>query len=343
MACSTGGPPPHGCCRVLAEAPVNHCTAKGIRVSAILFLLFLGHSLFVRTSAFPGEPVRQWEKEETTHFTFYYYKKDRLLADYLIEGTEEEYAHIVGDIGMDPGLRAEVYLAPDRASFRRLQPPGEETEEWSVGVFYPHRNLILLLSTRVQEAAKTDLRQIMAHELTHFILFGITRGKGIRLPVWLHEGLALYEAREWDWGYRMIMAETALTRSFLPLASLEKGFPAEKRLAEQAYAQSISLIAYIINTYGTEYLHRLITHLIEGQTPAQAFYSIFGITLEGFEKNWHVYLRRRYNWIPFLTSGIALWFLISLLTLGIYLYKRRLARKRLVLWEIEDHIDSLFH
>ncbi|MGA1796831.1 MAG: hypothetical protein ACMUIL_13325, partial [bacterium] len=96
------------------------------------------------------------------------------------------------------------------------------------------------------------------------------------------------------------------------------------------------------NTYGTEYLHRLIAHLLQGQTPAQAFYSVFGITLGGFEKNWHVYLRRRYNWIPFLTSGIALWFLVSLLTLGIYLYKRRLAKKRLVLWDIEDHIDSLF-
>lgn len=284
----------------------------------------------------------EWQKQETSHFILYYQQNDHLLADYIMEKAEEDYKRIIDDIGIDPGIKASVYIAPDRRSYRTLQPGGEKTHEWSIGVFYPHQNLILLLSPKAQKATHPDLQQIMAHELTHFILYTVTKEKGVDLPLWLHEGLAMYEAQQWNWHYRRIMAQTALTRSFLPLSSLTKGFPPEKRLADRAYAQSMSLIAYIINKYGADYLNKLIRYLVEGKQTAEAFFQVFGISLEDFERNWHAYLRRRYNWIPFITSSFAIWFLISVLFLGIYAHKRRVAKKRLTLWEIEDQIDSLY-
>ncbi len=282
-----------------------------------------------------------WQKRATQHFTLYYQRSDHLLADYIMERAEEDYERIVADIGIDPGIMARVYLAPDRNSYLALQPREKRTHEWSIGVFYPNQNMILLLSPKAQKASRPDLHQIMAHELTHFILHTVTREKGTVLPTWLHEGLAMYEARQWNWHYRRIMAQTALTRSFLPLSDMTTGFPAEKRLADRAYAQSISLIAYVINKYGVDDLHSMIKNLVEGRTPMDSFYNVFGLSIEEFEKNWHAYLRRRYTWVPFLTSSFTIWFLISILVLGIYMHKRRLAKNRMALWDIEDQIDSL--
>ena len=246
------------------------------------------------------------------------------------------------DIGIDPEIKANVYLAPDRDSYLALQPSEKKTHEWSIGVFFPHENLIILLSPKAQKATHPDLHQIMAHELTHFILFNVTKGMRVELPLWLHEGLAMYEARQWNWHYRRIMAQTALTRSFLPLNSIKETFPEEKRLADRAYAQSFSLIAYIINNYGVDYLHRMISSLVTGLPPERTFYQVFGFSLAEFERDWHIYLRRRYNWIPFLTSSFTIWFLISLLALGIYTNKKRQAKKRMDLWDIEEQMDSLF-
>ncbi|MGA1842033.1 MAG: peptidase MA family metallohydrolase [bacterium] len=324
---------------------MNYKKREKIPFSLVLIFLFIIQPLLSIISCnplFSKEIPTDWETRETQHFVLYYQQKDHLLTDYIMESAEKDYKRIIHHIGIDPGIKASVYIAPDRASYQALQPRGKKTHEWSIGVFYPNQNLILLLSPKAQKATHPDLQQIMAHELTHFILHTVTREKGIDLPIWLHEGLAMYEAKQWNWHYRRIMAETALTRSFLPLSSLTNGFPPEKRLADRAYAQSISLIAYIINKYGADYLNKLIRNLVEGSQTPEAFFYVFGITLEGFEKNWHMYLRRRYNWIPFLTSGFAIWFLISLLFLGIYVYKRRLAKKRIALWDIEDQIDSLY-
>jgi hypothetical protein len=327
------------------KTELNYTERKKFPFYLVLIFLLIVQSLISIISfnlLFSQEIPTNWEIRETPHFSLYYQQKDHLLADYIMERVEEDYKRIIRHIGIDPGIKARVYIAPDRSSYRALQPSGKKTHKWSIGVFYPHQNLILLLSPKVQKETHPDLQQIMAHELTHFILYTVTREKGIDLPIWLHEGLAMYEAKQWNWHYRRIMAETALTRSFLPLSSITKGFPPQKRLADRAYAQSISLIAYIINKYGADYLNRLIRNLVGGKQTSEAFFNVFGIPLEGFEKNWHMYLRRRYNWIPFLTSGFAIWFLISILFLGIYVHKRRLAKKRIALWDIEDQIDSLY-
>ncbi|MGA1791484.1 MAG: peptidase MA family metallohydrolase [bacterium] len=293
-------------------------------------------------SVFPDILPKDWQKQSTRHFTLFYLRDDHRLADYIMERAEEDYQRIVKDIGIDPELKANVYLAPDRGSYEALQPSKEKTHEWSIGVFYPQENLIILLSPKAEKASHPDIQQIVAHELTHFILFNVTKDRGVDLPLWLHEGLAMYEARQWNWHYRITMAQTALTRSFLPLSSIKADFPVEKRLADRAYAQSISLIAYILNRYGIDYLNRMIGELVAGQPPAKVFYHVFGISLTEFERNWHIYLRRRYNWVPFLTSGFTIWFLISILAIGIYTYKRRQSQKRMDLWDIEEQMDSLF-
>ncbi|MGA1868953.1 MAG: peptidase MA family metallohydrolase [bacterium] len=282
--------------------------------------------------------ANEWHTRTTSHFTLYYHLKDRRLADYIMESAEEDYMRIVGDIGIDPGITTRVYLAPDSRTYQELIPGSRKSHEWSVGIFSPAENKIVLLSPKAQKVGHPDLQQIMAHELTHFVLHTITRKHKVKLPVWLNEGLAMYEARQWDWHYRSIMAQISLSKSFAPLASLKENFPQERRNAERAYAQSISVIAFILNKHGVNALHGIIDKLIHGKTTRGAFQTVLGISLEEFERQWHAYLRRRYTWVPIITSSFTIWFLISILVLGIYFYKRRQAKQKMILWELEDQM-----
>ncbi len=280
-----------------------------------------------------------WQIFTTPHFNLYYQEKDRLLASYIIERAEKDYKRIVLDIGIDPGISAKVYLAPNQKIFKSLQPQGSKTQEWSVGVFYPGLNLILLLSSKAYKQGRLDLQKIMAHEITHFIIYNVTTDKGNNLPKWLHEGLAMYEAREWNWHHSLVMAQISISRSFLPLSSLEKGFPGENKSAERAYAQSMSLISYIINKHGSKSLYMIIKNLIGGMQTEEAFEDALGISLKNFEIQWHKYLRRHYTWISVLSSSFSIWFFITILAIVIYTHKRREAKEKIASWEIEDQLD----
>ena len=313
------------------------------KLSIIIYLsllFFIPVQIYLLGFSVASSYELNWQKLDTPHFSLFYKKNDRLLVNYIMERAEDDYLRIVKDIGIDPGIKTRVYLASDKKIYQELHPKGQMSHEWSIGSFFPSKNLILLLSPKSQKVGHSDLQEIMAHELTHFILFTVSRQAGVELPLWLHEGMAMYEARQWSWHYRRIMAQISLTKSFTSLSAISKNFPVEKRLADQAYAQSISLIAYIINKHGLESLHSIINNLISGHSTEEAFFNSLGISLYAFEKQWHAYLRRHYTWIPILTSSFTIWFLITLLALGIYFYKKRLVRQKMILWEIEDQINS---
>lgn len=281
-----------------------------------------------------------WEVIKSTHFTLYFQAKDSRLAQFIMEGTERDYKRIVTDIGVEPGITAEVYLAPDREVFGSLQPEGRKAHEWAIGIFYPGLDLILLLSTKVQKNARPDIQKVMAHEITHFIMHNIMKRYGIRLPMWLNEGLAMYEAKEWNWHLRAEMTRISITKSFIPISSLEKGFPEDNRLAQYAYVQSISLIAYIINRFGKDSFREIIKHLVNGVAVEDAFNRSIGLSQAELEIEWQKYIIKRYTWIPVITSGFSIWFFITLLFLLIYLHKKRHSQLKMELWDIEDQLDS---
>ena len=65
-----------------------------------------------------------------------------------------------------------------------------------------------------------------------------------------------------------------------------------------------------------------------------------GLGLKHLERKWKAELKRRYNWIPIVTSFFSLWFLASLLFLLGYWIKRRRAKRTLAEWEQEETLQE---
>ncbi|MCJ7663835.1 MAG: hypothetical protein MUO24_06305, partial [Desulfobacterales bacterium] len=61
-----------------------------------------------------------------------------------------------------------------------------------------------------------------------------------------------------------------------------------------------------------------------------------GLGLRDLERRWKEDLKRRFSWIPIVTSFFSLWFLASLLFLLGYWLKRRRTKKILEEWEREE-------
>jgi hypothetical protein len=145
----------------------------------------------------------------------------------------------------------------------------------------------------------------------------------------------MYQAREWGLPKEAMLREAALLDTFIPLTELTRSFPREATQARIAYAQSLSLITYIINTYGKEAFHRLIKNLGEGVSPETALRRATGVELIILERDWQRALREKHSWIPVITSLTALWGLITIIFLGAYLCKKWRVREIEKTWEEE--------
>jgi len=270
----------------------------------------------------------------TSHFQFYFYSQDERVIKPLIDEAEGLRAEIVKDLGLDFKDITKVYLAPSLKSFREIQ-SGRRIQSWSVGVAYPRLNLIILLSPRALKRGHMDLRRVFTHEFTHIALGRAFQGSG-GIPHWLHEGVAMYESKEWDFRRVSTITRAVLTNSLIPLSEITQRFPREEDRAELAYCQSFYLISFLIHKYGRLPFHRFIREYSGGNPLDQVLVDIYDIGLDQLEERWQRSLKMRFSWIPIITSATALWFLLALLFILAYAKKRRAKRQLYEQWDKEE-------
>lgn len=149
----------------------------------------------------------------------------------------------------------------------------------------------------------------------------------------------MYQAKEWGLPEEMTLQETALLDTFIPLSWLTHSFPANADAARVAYAQSLSLVTYIINEHGKDAFHRLIKNLREGVGPETALRRATGVELDTLERNWQSALREKYSWISVIASTTVLWGVITAIFFGAYLYKKKRTKAIEAIWEEEDSLS----
>jgi len=252
---------------------------------------------------------------------------------------EKSYTLVTDHLDLHPTKKITIYLACSRELFTRLQPSPSRSpiSEQAIGLAYPGLSRILLLSPRAACAGSIQLEKTFVHELTHIILGSAFFGRpAVFIPQWFNEGLSMYEAEEWDWHYEALMTRICLTRTLIPLRQLEYSFPVDPDQIQTAYAQSISMISFILDTYGQSSLRKITRLLIQGNTIDGALTRAVGLDLDVLESRWRKHILRLYTWVPILTSSAVLWFIISLTFLLVYYRKRRMSLTKMSEWEEDD-------
>ena len=271
----------------------------------------------------------------TSHFVFYFHLRDKKIIEYLIENSDKIRRDIMKDLGVDFMEKTKVYLAPSFRQYQELQ-PGGEVPSWSAAVAYPDLNLIIMQSPRAIKGNDIDLSKIFKHEFTHIAL-GKAFRQGEQIPLWLNEGLAMYESREWDFNRVSTITRAVLTGSLIPLSEITHLFPLEANKAELAYSESFYLISFLINQYGRKSFHRFLREYIEGKRLKVVLKKVYHINWEEFEEKWIHYLKVRFSWLPIVTSTTTLWFLITIAFILAYIKKKKATRLKFEQWEREEN------
>ena len=157
------------------------------------------------------------------------------------------------------------------------------TQEWTGALAFSDYNIILI---PVRPATVEWSKRTLAHEITHLLVREATFGPFGDIPTWLNEGLAEYAEGEMDQYHRQALDDAIKEDKLLSVRSLGSGFPADPDQASLAYAQSNSLVSYLVDTHGWAKMRELLAIFKEGATYDNALKKVYAFDTSGLEELW---------------------------------------------------------
>lgn len=103
---------------------------------------------------------------------------------------------------------------------------------------------------------------------------------------------------------RSRLNRVAFRGRFIPLKSLQKGFPRDNEGMVLAYEQSKSFVAHITGKFGKEGLLRVLRHMKNGEGDESAILKGLSVPLVKLEKEWHDSLRKKVSWFTYLSYNL---------------------------------------
>ncbi len=238
-----------------------------------------------RTASF-DDGRHEWRKLDGSGFTLYWYKGDDGFAGQLVDAGEEALELLAQDIGAAPERAIEVYIY---GSTGELQGSLIYPDEWTGGVAFTEYSIVAL------GISSGDLEWglgAMAHEMAHLVVHQVTmNGYGVALPTWLDEGLAMYAEGPLASSFATVLSSAVRQDRLDSVQSLSSSFPAATEAAYLAYAESYSLVDYLLERHGGQ--ERMVAYLsaIQGGSGyEEALQAVYGLTPAGLDAQWKSYL-----------------------------------------------------
>jgi len=216
--------------------------------------------------------------------TLFWYKGGDSFARELMDACEEGLARLTEDIGTHPERPIKIYIY---ASSRDLQGAMIFPQEWTGGVAFIEYSIIAI---NIPSSEIDWGKRALVHELTHLVVHQATFSPYGQLPPWLDEGLAMYNEGELEPFLRSYLEEAILEDELISVRSLCSPFSAYYEIASLSYAQSYSLVKYLLDNYEQDKMLDLLALLKQGSTYDGALTEVYGFDIDGLDARWRATL-----------------------------------------------------
>jgi hypothetical protein len=193
---------------------------------------------------------------------------------------QEGLTRLTQEFGAYPERHINIYVY---ASSQELRGAMIFPQEWTGGVAFTEFGIIAIgISLDNIDWGK----EALVHELTHLVVHQIVFSPYGALPVWLDEGLAMYNQGELSPQLRYRLKEAISEDNLLSVRSLCSPFSAEPEKAYLSYAESYSLVEYLLNDYSGGKMLNLLTLFKRGSTYDEALTKAYGFDIDGLDTRW---------------------------------------------------------
>jgi len=225
-----------------------------------------------------------WRSLTEGKVTIYWYDGEQHFADEIMLAAQQTLARLAEDTGAYPKRPVKVYVYASAGDMRGAM---IFPQEWSGGVAFTRYGIVSI------GIASNDLswgRRAIAHELTHIVVHQMTFNPYSGLPAWLDEGLAMYAEGALDPGFSNYLKKAIAENGLISVRSLSSPFSAIAEESYLAYAQSYSLVEFLIIAYGQEKMLELLNTFSEGSSYDGALKEVYGFDMDGLDKLWRDYI-----------------------------------------------------
>ena len=216
--------------------------------------------------------------------TLFWYTGGDSFAGELMDTCEEGLARLTQDIGTYPEKPIKIYVYESTSDLRGAM---VYSQEWTGGVAFTDFGIIAI---SISPSQLEWGERALVHELTHLVVHQATFSPYGQLPLWLDEGLATYSEGELDPDLRSSLNKAILEETLISVRSLCSPFSAYADKARLSYAQSYSLVEYLLDNYGQDRMLDLLTLLKQGNTYDEALAEVYGFDINGLDAAWRATL-----------------------------------------------------
>jgi hypothetical protein len=220
-----------------------------------------------------------WQTLQDDLIRLYWHDKDRAFGEYFYDLAVGAAATLRDEFGVETPRPAPIVIYNSHEELMAVLQ--EASSEWTGAVTFGDTGVIA-----IGLGPMDWMDKVIPHELTHATLYMITKPPFGDIPRWLHEGLAMRSEGGMSDEEESVLADAIENDDLVSLRVLNSSFPDQRERAILSYAESNSLISFIIQDYGAEKLGELLAVFAEGAHYDDAMLEVFGVDMDGMEDLW---------------------------------------------------------
>ena len=228
-----------------------------------------------------------WQERTEGAVSIYYYSGGSGFGDLAMDVTNRTIDRFGTDFDVELTDPINIVLYGSVADFQDALP--YNSPEWIGGFADPSQNLIVA-GISPGDGASAEMGRMLTHEVVHLLVAQATLNPFNSAPRWLDEGLAINYQEVQEDRFRRVLALAVDDGRLIPLPALRSSFPSDPDLAIQSYAQSESIVTFLIEEYGHDAIASILDAYQEGVSHSEAVEVGMGMTLEEIDEAWKAWL-----------------------------------------------------
>jgi len=229
-----------------------------------------------------------WRSLAEGRVTLRWYEGDQSFANEIMVVIQDGLAWLAEDTGAILLEPIDIYLY---ASAGDLRGSMIFPQEWTGGVAFTRYGCITIGIS--PDNLAWGMRALV-HELTHLVVHQMTLNPYSGLPTWLDEGLAMLNEGPLAPQFAASLNRAIEEGGLISARSLSSPFSAYVEQSVLSYAQSYSLVEFLISNYGQGKMLGLLNTFSEGSSYDGSLEEAYGLDMDGLDILWRAHVTGRY-------------------------------------------------